>query len=129
TGNSIDELKALAEGPRPEPKAAPPQIELLDKAPPQMTRPLALVEAHAYAATWCYVRITETESQNKNGTIIRHDPPRERFEKRLFVVRDDGVVFGDGGNFPMENLGLELELAEIPRIQKLLSAPGQSRSN
>lgn len=124
TGQGMDELIALAQGPRPEPKPAPPQVELLDDMPARMTRPLTLIDGRAYAATWCYVKLTRRESQKKDGTIVRHDPPLQSTEKRLFIVRDDGVIFGDGGHVPLEKLGLELSLPEIPLAERLLSAPG-----
>ncbi|MBK9050864.1 MAG: DUF3854 domain-containing protein [Chloroflexi bacterium] len=124
TGNGLNELTALAEGPRPETKPAAPLIELLDSAPPRMTRPLMLVRGRAYAATWCYVKVTQTESQKKDGTIVRHDPPLQNVEKRLFIVRDDGLTFGDGGQQPMNALELEVILPEAPLSEKLLSAVG-----
>ena len=124
TGKSLAELVALAEGPRPGPKPAPPTVELLDEAPARMTRPLALINGRAYAATWCYVKITQSETQNKEGVIIRHEPPLASFEKRLFIVRDDGVIFGEGGHLPLEKLALEIVLPEIPLAARLLSTPG-----
>jgi hypothetical protein len=123
TGKGVDDLVALAQGPRPEPQPAPPTVVLLDEAPARMTRPLALVNGRAYAATWCHVQITERETQKKDGTIVRHDPPRQSTEKRLFIVRDDGVIFGDGGHLPWEQLGLEVLLPETPLAERLLSAP------
>ncbi|MBK8985359.1 MAG: DUF3854 domain-containing protein [Chloroflexi bacterium] len=124
TGKGIPDLVALAVGPRPEPKAAAPKVELLDEAPARMTRPLALINGRAYVATWCYVRVTQTETQKKDGTIVRHDPPRQSHEKRLFIIRDDGVIFGEGGQKPHDKLALELVLPEIPLAEKLLSTPG-----
>lgn len=117
------DLTALAEGPRPEPKAAPPIVELLDDAPVTMSRPLALIDGRAYAATWCFVRVTVKESKNKQGEIIRHDPPIVQHERRLFIVRDDGTIFGDGGHKPIAELGIDIRLPEIPGADKLLSAP------
>ncbi len=124
TGNGLNELTALAEGPRPETKPAAPLVELLDHAPPRMTRPLMLVRGRAYAATWCYVKVTQTESQKKDGTIVRHDPPLESIEKRMFIVRDDSLTFGDGGQQPINALELEVILPEAPLSEKLLSAVG-----
>lgn len=123
TGKGIQELVTLAEGPRPEAQPAPELVELLDSPPPIMSRPLALIDGQALAATWCYVRATKTESQQKDGTIVRHDPPLERYERRLFVVRGDGVIFGDGGHQSLNNLGIEVNLPETPRSEKLLSTP------
>ena len=124
TGNGLNELTAFAEGFRPETKPAVSLVELLDHAPPRMTRPLMLVRGRAYAATWCYVKVTQTETQKKDGTIVRHDPPLESIEKRMFIVRDDGLTFGDGGQQPMNSLELVVILPEIPLAEKLLSAIG-----
>jgi hypothetical protein len=43
--------------------------------------------------------------------------PTATYEKRLFIVRDDGVIFGDGGHLPLEKLALELVLPEIPWLK------------
>lgn len=124
TGKGVDDLIALAQGPRPQPQAAPPQVELLDEAPAQLVRPLSLIDGRAYAATWCYVKISRRETQQKDGAIVRHDPPLQHSEQRLFVLRDDGVIFGDGGMQPLETLPLEIHLPEIPLAARLLSTPG-----
>ena len=124
TGKGIDDLTALAQGPRPEPKPAAPKVELLDEAPARLVRPLSLINGRTYAATWCYVKISQSETQKKDGTIMRHDPPQQSFEKRLFILRDDGIIFGDGGHQPLENLPLEVYLPEIPLAERLLSTPG-----
>ena len=127
TGKGLEELVQLATGPRPEPQAAAPVVELLDAAPNRMTRPLALVGGRAYAATWCWVRVTVTESVNKRGEIVRHDPPIQTNEQRLFVVRDDGCIFGPGGHKSLEELGLDVRLPEVPQPELLLSAPALKR--
>jgi hypothetical protein len=44
-------------------------------------------------------------------------------EQRLFIVRDDGMVFGDGGDKLLAALGMDVHLAEIPMPQKLWTAP------
>ena len=127
TGKGVDDLIALSQGPRPEPKAAPPKVELLDEAPARLVRPLSLINGRTYAATWCYVKISQSETQKKDGTIVRHDPPLERFEKRLFILREDGIIFGDGGQAPLEKLPLEIYLPEIPLAERLLSTAGLRR--
>jgi len=124
TGNGVNDLLLLAQGPRPEPKPAVAKVELLDEAPARMTRPLSMINGRSYAAVWSYVKITRTETQKKGGAIVRHDPPLESHEKRLFIMRDDGVIFGDGGQLPLEKLGLEIILPEIPLAERLLSTPG-----
>jgi len=129
-GHSVDDLNALVDAPRPEPKPAAPMVELLDAPPPALHRPLALVAecAHAYAATWLYVRVTTPESVGRAGEIVKHDPPKIKREKRLFVVRDDGQMFGEGGGDdsyePLDMLGLEVRLPETPPADKLWTARG-----
>lgn len=124
-GHTIDGLLALLEAPRPLPQPAAPLVELLDNAPPTLRRPLALINGRAYAAIWPYVQVTQTEKLQKDGTIVRFDPPNVKNERRLFVIRDDGKIFGDGnGCEPMANLGLEVHLPEIPPDDKLWSLSG-----
>jgi hypothetical protein len=122
--HSVAELQALVEQPRPAPKAAAPAVELLDTPPPALTRPLQLVEGRAYATTWLWTRLTVRESLDKDGHIVTHDPPIVRTERRQFVVRDDGVIFGDGGDKPVEELGFEVAIPSTPRDTKLLSTSG-----
>ncbi len=97
TGNGIEELTALAEGPRPELKAAPAVVELLDDSPHRISQPLAFIDGRAYAATWGWVQVTEDETVNRKGEVIRLERPRITREQRLFIVRDDGVIFGRRG--------------------------------
>jgi hypothetical protein len=123
TGSSIADLVALAEGPRLEVQPAPELVELLDGPPPLMSRPLALIDGQALAATWCYVKTTTTETRRKDGTIVRHEPPLERYERCLYVVRGDGLIFGRGAHRPLAELGVEVHLPERPRADRLLSTP------
>jgi hypothetical protein len=122
--HTIANLEALISGPRPEPKPAPPIIELLDKAPASLRRPLALVDGQSYAATWLYCRKTITESVSKHGEIIRHDPPIITNERQLFIVRKDGKVFSDGGDEPIDALDMEVRLPERPQDSSLWSTAG-----
>lgn len=125
SGCTIDDLLKLLEAPRPLLQPAAPLVELLDSAPPTMRRPLALINGCAYAAIWPYVKVTQTEKLQKDGTIVRFNPPKVTNERRLFIVRDDGKIFGDGnGCEPMANLGLEAHLPEIPPDEKLWSPAG-----
>src|SRR5207244_345819 len=122
-GHSLVDLQRLIEAPRPAPKAATPMVELLDTEPAILSKPLTLIEGRAYAATWLTVRVTKTESESKHGKIIKHDPPMVTTEQRLFIVRDDGVVFGDGSK-PMSELGVTVHLPEVPQSAKLWTAKG-----
>ena len=103
---------------------APPLVELLDAPPPVMRRPLALVDGRAYAAAWLYVRTTTTQTQDKNGNLVHHDPPLVQTRLRLFVIRDDGVLFGPGGDAPLSDLGLDVTLPEMPHPSRTWSIGG-----
>ena len=109
---------------RPAPTAAAPDVELLAKELPTIRRPLCLIEGVAYVATWLHVRMTVRESVNKAGEVVRHNPPLVRTERRPFVIRGDGRVFGDGGDAPIDDLGAEVVLPEIPQSEKLWSRDG-----
>lgn len=123
-GHSIAELDALTEAPRAQPTAAAPVFELLEDEPLAMRRPLALVNGRGYAATWVNVKVTLTESVNKRGEIVKHNPPHIQTEKRLMIVRDDGRIFGDGGDAPLSELGFSTRLDEIPPAEKTWSTRG-----
>jgi len=120
-GHNVEELEALVELPHPAPKPAPVITELLETSPVMMSRPLALLQGRGYAATWLYTKTTRSESVNKQGEIIRHNPPIVTTARQLFIVRDDGVIFGEGGNRPLEDIGLDIHLTEIPPTDKLWS--------
>jgi len=120
-GHTVAELETLVEGPRPTPKASAPAVDLLDVPPDAMRRPLCIIGRHAYATAWLPCRVTMHERQDKNGDVVTLNPPEVRNEIRLFVVRDDGALFGDGGDQPLESLGFDVLLSEIPRNEKTLS--------
>lgn len=121
--HSVEELEALVDAPRPKAQPAPPVIELLDYAPPALRRPLALVNGKSYAAIWPHVKQTKTETVDKDGNIVRHDPPLVTNERRLCVLRGDGAIFGSGIR-EVSELGLDVQLTEIPPDEKLWSSPG-----
>ena len=121
--HTVDDLEGLIEQPRPQPKPAPPLVELLDHAPLAVRRPLSLVNGRAYAAVWPFVKITNTEGMDKDGNIIKYDEPRVCTEQRLLILRDDSMTFGEGGFEPLENLGMEVNLPEIPQADRLWSSP------
>jgi len=123
-GHTVADLEALIEAPRPQPTPAAPTVELLDFEPSAMCRPLSLIEGCAYAATWLPVRVTRRETVNKAGEIIRLDPPEVTTEKRLFVICDDGRIYGDGGDATFDQLAFEVHLLEVPPTDKLLSSAG-----
>jgi hypothetical protein len=121
-GHTFQDLEALIEAPRPQPQPAPCQIEVLDEAPACIRRPLAMIDGRSYAAIWPYVKVTRTEALDKQGNVVRLPQPEVTTEQRLFIVRDDGVVFGDGGHKPFADLGLDIQLPEIPVKEKLWAA-------
>ena len=118
------DLMALAQGPRPAPTAARPDALLLDLAPPRMTRPLALIDGRAYAATWAWVQTTTRESINRKGELVSHNPPLVDVAERLFILREDGVIFGDGGDRPMSELPITPLLPEMVQQAQRLSPAG-----
>ncbi|MEP7338016.1 MAG: DUF3854 domain-containing protein [Acidobacteriota bacterium] len=124
--HSVDELKGLINAPRPVVKAAPVHVELLEEAPAMIARPLMLLDGKAVAAIWPYVKVTVTETTNKDGEVVRHNPPVERIEQRLMIVRSDGAVFGDGKR-ELGDTGATVHLPEIPTKQKLWSTVGIKR--
>ena len=119
--NSVDDLKALVGQARPLPSASAPMIELLDEAPPMMSRPLCLINNQSYAASWLWVKKTTKETIGKDGNIIRHDPPIVTQGKELCIVRFDGVVFGPDN---LEALALQINLADVPPQDKLWRSSG-----
>jgi hypothetical protein len=125
--HTIEDLEGLIEAPRPQPQPAMPAIELLPCAPAQLSRPLMLIDGQAYAATWLYTRTTITEKLGKDGKVVRLAEPVLQEGQRLFVVRDDGTLFGelsDCNVVPMRELGLTVHLPEVPRDSRLWSASG-----
>ena len=106
------------------PQPAPPTIELLDALPPIMRRPLALIDDRAYAATWLPVRVTVTEHTGPDGTLVPCDPPLVQTGTRCFILRDDGRLFGEGGDAPLADLGLDVILPERPLPSRTWSTPG-----
>jgi len=127
-GRSLAELEVLIETPRKAVPVAAPVVKLLDEAPATIRRPLALIDGHSYAAFWPCIRVTRTEECDKTGAVRRLDPPRVETSRKLFLVRDDGELFGDGPGDssyrPLSELGLEVKLPEAPPADKLWSTPG-----
>lgn len=119
--HTLADLEKLIEGPRPQPQVAPPLVELIDEAPSSMRRPLTLIDGRAYAAVWPHVRVTLTETMDRQGTVLKLNPPRRTTEQRLLIMRNDGRLFGDGGDEPLTSLGLDVHLPEIPPTEKLWS--------
>ena len=120
--HTSDELKALVQQPATAPKAAVPTVELLDGAPAILSRPLALVDGHAYAATWLWTNTTITESlDKKTRNVVRHDPAIVTEERQLVLVRSDGTVYEPSN---IESLPIRIGLSDIPQEDKLWRTKG-----
>jgi Domain of unknown function (DUF3854) len=120
---TVQELEALIEGPRPQITAAAPMVELLTNAPMTIRRPLTVLDNYAYAAIWPYVRVTKTEDVDGDGNVIKLAQPETVEEKRMLIVRSDGVIYGEGGFESMDKLGATVNLLEIPPDDRLWSTP------
>ena len=127
-GHTVEALHTLVEGPRIEPGPAPARIMLLEREPPTIRQPLALIDGRAYAATWASVRVEQTEGRDRHGQVVRYQPPRTTTEKWLLIVRDDGRIFCDGHGDEVDGdfaaLGCEVRLPEAPQADLLWSAGG-----
>ena len=66
----------------------------------------------------------ELRSSNNRGEIIRYNPPLVTHEKRMYIVRDDGEIYGDGGPKAMADLGIIIHLPEQPPTDKTWSSLG-----
>src|SRR5687767_11809836 len=129
--------------------AARETIELLEELPARLERPLALVDGRGYAATWLPVRVhREVEAVDRarrsalvgearvvaeqagptedatRGLVALPSRVESRLERRLYVVRDDGAVYGDGAGRPIEALGLEVAMPDPPRTERLWRLAG-----
>ncbi|MDP6652864.1 MAG: hypothetical protein QGF90_12275, partial [Gammaproteobacteria bacterium] len=126
SGKTVDDLRLLVSVPRPEPQPAAPRLELLMDEPDVMRRPLALIDGKAYAATWLTVKVTRSESLNSRGQVVKHVPPKTVNERRLFVIRDDGVIFGEGDTSvtPIADIGFTIKLPERLHTAHRWSAHG-----
>ncbi|MSP11617.1 MAG: DUF3854 domain-containing protein [Chloroflexi bacterium] len=133
-GHTAEALGALVEAPRRLPQPQQPALELLDAPPAHLRRPLMLIDGTAYAAAWLHVKKTITEKLDREGHIVRLDPPQEEYAQQLFVMRSDGALTGcqaaqgsrpaPSSGRPDPALGFAVELPEIPRDEKLWSAAG-----
>jgi len=127
-GHTLAEVEALAEGPRSVPQPALPLLEILDEPTPVLRRPLSIIGEHAYAVTWLPVRSTLHETKDKDGNILYHNPPIKEEKLCLFVIRNDGQIFGEVSDRqsaqPISELGVEVHLSEIIPPEKRWSTRG-----
>lgn len=124
--HTVEQLKELASAQPAMRQPAAPALELLDEPPAILTKPMQLVGGHSYVSTWLHVKRTTTESRAKGGSIVIHNPPLVEVRRELFVIRDDGVIFGTGGE-PLENLDFEVRLGDPPPADRLWSTMGVKR--
>jgi hypothetical protein len=122
------DLEGLIETPRPQPQAAKPLVELLEAPSKSITRPLSLIDGRAYAVSWPWVRITETEVvDQKTQAVVQLKEPRIREAQVPLIVRDDGVLFSsleDPRMRPLHDLGLSVRLHDPPPDNRLWSTRG-----
>ena len=87
--------------------------QIIDGAPQAIRRPLCLVEGHAYATIALWVR----EAGAKN-------------QREVLIVRDDGKVFSAApikNARPLSEVGLAIELRDVPRDDRIWSGAGVKR--
>jgi hypothetical protein len=101
-------------------RPAEAMLEILDSPPLIIEKPLSLIEEHAYAVTWLYARTKESVQKGHRVSSVTNVTSSEL---RQLIVRDDGEVFGDGFK-DLSRSGLEINLSEIPKLEKLLSSSG-----
>ena len=57
---------------------------------------------------WIYVKKSKTESLDKEAKNVRHDPPISETSRELFVIQDDGEVFGSGRPKALGEVGFDI---------------------
>ena len=93
-GRTIQEIETLKDSIPVQAKAPPDQFTLLDEAPPIIDRPIKSIKGQAYAAAWIYGE-RKTNTITVRGETKTLSSPVITRERRLFVVRSDGMIFGD----------------------------------
>jgi hypothetical protein len=99
--HSAEDLKGLV---GTSPRLPAPVVELLDEPPLMLGRPLEIVNGRAYGTTWLWTKTTTTTALGDDGKLMIFDPPRVETKRRLFIIRDDGVIFGAGAERSLESL-------------------------
>ena len=121
------DLEGLIEHPRPQPQPAAPIIEaprgspeiLIGLSCPSMGMP---TPRHGSG-----LKPRPTEKVGKDGEVVRLPEPQITQEQRLFVMRDDGVLFGEVSDpkvQPLANSPLSVHLPDRPRDDLLWRAYG-----
>lgn len=123
-GHTIAELEALLEPLRSGTQLLTPEVQWHKSPPDAIRRFLTLVGGRGYAATYLYCTIKRYQKQNRDGEVVTLDPPEEVTSRELIVVRDDGTVFGLGGDQPLDELGLDIHLSDVVPSDQLWSTAG-----
>ncbi len=97
-----------------------PAVEILPRPPLVMRRPLCLLEGRGYAAAWLDVRVTHPP----RPSAPHPSAPRVIEEQRLFILRDDGALFGDTTSPSLGDLPFRVHLPEAPPPARCWSAAG-----
>jgi Domain of unknown function (DUF3854) len=111
----VQDLEGLIERPRPQPQPASPIVKLLDGAPHRLMRPLMFVDGRSFAMTWLWTETVMTERLGKDGEIQSLPEPQVTQERRVFVVRDDGQIFGDVSDpkvTPLQEIGMTVQVPD-----------------
>ncbi|TAK33497.1 MAG: DUF3854 domain-containing protein [Chloroflexota bacterium] len=126
--HSAVELEGLVDAVQPPRRPAPPTFRYLDGPPPIMSKPLSLVNGHAYAATWLWGETETTQLEGCDGEILDLNQPKRERSREMVVVRGDGKVFGKsptGKEFvPMSLLDVDVNVPLAVQNDKLWSAAG-----
>ena len=117
--NTSPNQNSQSQNPAPSPGPAKPKRKILDDFPEIMKRPLRLINGKGYAATWIPVSMTVTETEDKNGNIVQHDPPIVNHFEQLVIVREDGKTEWVNQENALGKLGFEVSLPEKPPKDKL----------
>lgn len=124
-GQTWADLESLLQLPAHEPQAAPSEFEILDDTPAILSRPLCLLNGRAWAGIWPTIKETISEVEDeRSGKIIKLRTPEIKIYQQLLIVRDDGRVFGKGGDEGLESCGLSVRLEDAPPADKLWSPAG-----
>lgn len=119
--HSVEQLEELVLAAKPIPKLKEPEIEILDRSPVALRRPLQMINGRAYAAGYYFIRRTEKEYLDEENNIVQFNPPKETISKELRVIRDDGTMYGYGTGNSINQLGFEVYLPDSIPVNRLLT--------
>ena len=105
------------------------RVRFLETPPAFIRKPLTLVNGNAYAAVWVFSEIIE-ENQSSDTIDNKDLSPVTIFKRERYIIRSDGVVYGEieaEGIKPLKDLRAKVELPFMPKVEKLWSAKGLNR--